>query len=326
MNSFKPHPLLRGGQLQTLAGQLLPKPPPPAPYETLCVTLPDGDRTNLHINHATRLADSPQAPAPVAVLMHGLGGCSESTYILRITRKLNELGYSVVRFNHRGCGHGAGQLARGIYHAGRIEDLHASLVAVATRFPNRAILPVAFSLSGNILLKLLGDRTALRDLSACTRAMAVCPPVDLEQCSLALDHRSNWHIDRYYTTRLIATAREQHRRFPDGPPPVFPKMMSLRIFDDVYTAPKAGFKNRSAYYDGSSAKHVAHALSTQTTILAAADDPIIPVESFAGVRFSSAVELRMEESGGHMGFIGARLTAFGDRRWMDEAVVDWVRG
>ncbi len=319
MKPFEPHPFLPGGQLQTLAGQLMPKPAPLAAFETLAVALTDGDRTGLHVNLPER-----DGGGAVVVLLHGLGGSSGSTYVVRLTAKLNALGFPVVRFNHRGCGAGDAALARGIYHAGRVEDVHAGLIAVARRFPGRKVLPVAFSLSANMLLKLLGDGTAMRDLGACAQAMAVCPPVDLELCSRALDARGNWHIDRYYTSRLLATVKARQGLFPEAREPEFPRKMTLRIFDEVYTAPRAGFKDRDAYYDGSSSKHVAHAVTTPTTILAAANDPIIPKESFAGVRFSSAVRLRMERSGGHMGFIAATPTAYGDLRWMDEAVVDWV--
>lgn len=319
MKPFSPHPLLRGGQLQTLAGQLMPKPPPPAPYETMSVALEDGDRILLHVNLPER-----DAGGPVVVLLHGLGGCSESTYVLRITAKLNALGMPAARFNHRGCGKGGEGLARGIYHAGRAPDVHAALAAVAARFPGRKVLPAAFSLSANMLLKLLGDRTAMAALPSVSAAMAVCPPVDLELCSQALDARVNWHIDRYYTQRMLAEAHAKHANFPGDPAPQFPRRMTLRLFDEMYTAPRGGFKNRDHYYDGSSARHVAHAIERQTLVLAAADDPIIPVESFLRTTFSSAVELRLETDGGHMGFIAKHPTAYGDLRWMDEAVVDWA--
>lgn len=85
MHPFVPHPLLRGGQLQTVAGQLLGRAPPPGPHTVDTVTLSDGDRLLLHVDAPLPTVT---AKAPVVLLMHGLGGSSESAYILRIAAKL----------------------------------------------------------------------------------------------------------------------------------------------------------------------------------------------------------------------------------------------
>ncbi len=303
--------------MQTFAGQLLTPPAPPSSYEVIEVALEDGDRLLLH-------ADGVSGTKPVVVLFHGLGGSSESSYMLRLSFKLTALGHPVVRFNHRGCGAGGEALAAGIYHAGRAADLAAALAAVGGRFPGAQVQAVGFSLSANMLLKLLADQKAMRALPHVTRALAVCPPVDLEMCSVALDSRRNRVIDRYYTRRMIATAHAKKRAFPAGPAPEFPRRMTLRLFDEVYTAPRAGFPSRKHYYEAASSKHNLFTIGVPTTVLAAADDPIIPEASFAGVRWSSAVAFQLTRTGGHMGFIAARRTRFGDLRWMDLAVVEWV--
>jgi len=313
--------MLPGGQLQTLAGQLLGPSIQLQQATDELVSLPGGDQLLLHLN-APRPAATPRAP--VVLLMHGLGGCSESTYVKRITDRLTGRGYTVARFNHRGCGRGAERLARGIYHAGRTEDLAAALAHLGTRYPGRPLLVAAFSLSANLLLKHLGDAGIQGRESLIERALAVCPPVDLERCSQALSARHNRHIDLFYTRRLMAVANTRSQLFPELGPAAFPRRMNLRLFDELYTAPQAGYSSRAEYYDRASARHVVHAIRTPTLVLAAADDPIIPEHSFAGVRFSDAVTIQMERSGGHMGFIAAKPTRFGDRRWMDGAVVDWV--
>ncbi len=314
--SFIPHRLLRGGQLQTLGGQL-PSPVKLAPPLAERVTLADGDQLVLLLNLPRVLAPG----RPAVLLMHGLGGSSESSYIQRLTAKLNAQGVAVARFNHRGCGPGGAALARQIYHAGRTEDLAAVLAYLAARWPQELAV-VAFSLSGNLLLRYLGDGDLAHPGLA--RAMAVCPPVDLERCSLALAGRGNFHIDAYYTRRLLATAKERHQLFPEQALPPFPSRMNLRLFDELYTAPLGGFASRDSYYERSSAQHKLRHIKVPTLILAAADDPIIPPASFAGQTLSSTTTLRLEKSGGHMGFIAHRPTRFGDRRWMDEAVVDWL--
>lgn len=322
LSPFIPHPWLRGGQAQTLAGQVMTGAKTPRTYGVERVTLPDGDQLLLHVD----LPANPDKDSsrPLVLLMHGLGGSSESSYILRIGAKLNALGYEVVRFNHRGCGRGGESLARQIYHAGRREDLAATLDYLRDRSPGRDVLVVAFSLSANLLLRFLGEARDSHAHPNLQRAMAVCPPIDLEACSQALDARANKHIDVYFTRRLVATAHARASLFEDHGPVAFPQKMTLRLFDELYTAPRAGFRSRSQYYDQSSARHVTNRIATPTLILAAADDPIIPPASFVGVQLSGAVRFQLEPSGGHMGFISARPTRFGDRRWMDVAVIDWI--
>lgn len=320
---FDPHPLIPGGHVQTLAGNVFAGTPVPVPYDSVHVPLPDGDRLVIHIN-APRMAIPADAHKPTVLLLHGLGGSSESSYIIRITKKLNARGYTAVRFNHRGCGTGSDGLARQIYHAGRVEDVDACVAHLHTMWPEKKLLLVGFSLSGNMLLRYMGERNPKRTAPNVLQALAVCPPVDLEQCSLALTRRNNWHLDRYYTTQLLKTAAARVRAFPDAPRVEFPQKMNLRLFDELYTAPQGGFKSRDAYYDASSSKHYLHAIDLPTLVLAATDDPIIPARGFEEANFSAATTVRVEKAGGHMGFIGAKTTADGDRRWMDALVLAWV--
>lgn len=328
--TFTPHPLLVGGHLQTIGGQLLGANPRADPYEVEVLTLPDGDQVVLHINRPLTNPNSDltrRAEKPIVLMLHGLGGCSESAYILRIARRLTKLGHVVVRFNHRGCGLGGAALARHIYHAGRGEDVAALIQYAHARWPHHPLLVAGFSLSANMLLRWLGQHDTLRVAPQLMGALAICPPIDLELCSRALARKDNWHIDRYYTRSLIRTARFRQRLFAGSETDlVFPPKMSLRLFDELYTAPRAGFNSRDDYYERSSARGSVHRIVTPTVVLAAADDPIIPAATFDRVNWSSAVTFRMERSGGHMGFISRRLTAWGDRRWMDAFVVEWVRG
>src|SRR5690606_27240070 len=122
---------------------------------------------------------------------------------------------------------------------GRVEDLAASLAHLAGRWPGHPYVVCAFSLSGNILLRYLGE-LGHAPPPGLRAAMAVCPPVDLEQCSLALASPINAPIDRYYTRRLVATAKLRQRLALESRPLSLPRRLNLRIFDDVYTAPRAG--------------------------------------------------------------------------------------
>ena len=314
---FIPHRLLFNGQLQTIVAHSFASPPVLGRYEVDTVTLPDGDQINLHI-------DRPDvAKKHVILLLHGLGGSSESDYMLRISAKLNSLGYPVIRFNHRGCGVGGSSLARSIYHAGRGQDIDSALTHIQKTWPDYKVSVAAFSLSANMLLKYLADYSESSSSKGLYRALAVCPPVDLEMCSIAISSRKNLHLDMYYTRKLIRAAYEKKTLFPDTPDVLFPRGTNLRSFDDIYTAKIGGFKSRDDYYAHSSAKPVLSKISVQTGVILAEDDPIIPKQSFENVKYSSSTGVYSTPFGGHMGFVNDKPTMWGDRWWMDESVINF---
>src|SRR5262245_34195822 len=117
---FEPHPLLRGGDVQTIAGRYLPgrRIQLHSTYHELA--LEDGDRLALLESIPAGWSEG----APAAVLVHGLSGCARAPYVVRLADRLVRLGVRVVRMNLRGAGAGFG-LARGIYHSGRSEDVRA---------------------------------------------------------------------------------------------------------------------------------------------------------------------------------------------------------
>lgn len=318
-NPFTPLGLLPNGQIQTIVAHLIAHPPLLRDTAIETVSLSDGDRINLHLNHPKGTAKR-----HFMVLLHGLGGSCESDYILRITAKLNALGYPVIRFNHRGCGPGGAEIARSIYHAGRTADLEDALRHIKATWRDYKISLAAFSLSANMLLRYLGDYSESGIARSLERAIAVCPPINLEDCSLAISSRRNLHLDMYYTRRLVKAAREKKRLFPDIEDVRFPLTVNLRLFDEIYTARIGGFASRDDYYTRSSAHPVLPRINTDTAIIYAEDDPIIPPRAFHTAKFSNSTQIGGFKYGGHMGFVSAHPTKWGDRWWMDETVIDWL--
>jgi predicted alpha/beta-fold hydrolase len=237
-----------------------------------------------------------------------------------------------VRANHRGCGPAHLDKAREIYHSGRTGDLDAALRWVDSKWPGRRTLVVGYSFSANLLLRYLGAGThAAEGVTAgikppphVSKALAICPPIDLEMCSHALLAARNWHIHRYLTYHITKQARAREGRRKIGKPVHLPHRLDLRTFDQIYTAPLAGFASREDYYAQCSAKGVLSDIAIPTTILAAEDDPIVPSRIFGDAPLAAAVRLNVVPGGGHLGFIDRRVTKLGDRRWLDAQVVEWA--
>ena len=324
---FRPHPLLRSGHAQTLAGCYLPGFSIPERALQHRVELADGDQIVLHEDEPNPQAlqtGSSRNHRKTALLIHGLGGSHRSGYLQRCMHKLTSRGIRVYRMDHRGCGAGVG-LARYPVHAGRSEDVGAALEFILRRDEDASVAVVAFSMGANMLLKLLGElgELAPRRLIG---AMAVGPPIDLLECSRNLCNGYGWVYDRAFVTGLLRAAKVRRRHVPDGHHlPLTARPRNLFDFDETYTAPISGYAGAEDYYARASAGPLLKHIRVPTVVVAAADDPIIPVGSFERASYSADTKLAVTAGGGHLGFIGAPK-ADPDRRWLDWRIVEWIEG
>jgi predicted alpha/beta-fold hydrolase len=315
---FRPHPLVMGGDMQTIAAVYLPQRGHVYGAKQHRLALDDGDQLVLHDD----CPPSWHAGDRVALLMHGLAGCHQSGYMVRIASKLAARGVRVFRLDLRGCGAGFG-LARWPYHSGRIEDAVAAIKFIEQLCPGSPVSLVGFSLSGNIALKLCGElgESACAGLSDC---LAICPPIDLRACSARLGARRNRLYDRHFVRMLLGQLQEKHRRLADAPGAEYAhRPRTLFEFDDTFTAPICGFGNAENYYRTASSAPGLKNIRLPTRIIAAKDDPMIPSEVFRNTAASSSVDVRIAEGGGHLGFL-ARRGDDPDTRWIDWRVVDWI--
>jgi predicted alpha/beta-fold hydrolase len=139
---------------------------------------------------------------------------------------------------------------------------------------------------------------------------AVSPPLDLGECADALERRENRVYQRYFMVMLAEAYRRRHRARPD----LFPAgreagLRTVREYDDVITAPFGGYTGAVDYYTRSSAGPWLESVERPTLVLAAADDPMIPVESVEKWP-TGRVRREITPTGGHVGFVG-RSTAPG---------------
>lgn len=315
---FVPHPLVRGGHMQTIVGRFWPGPNLPLPSEHHLVDAGDGDRLSV-------LVSDPEGGlppgGPVAVLVHGLAGSAEAPYLTRLAARLRSYGVRTVRMNLRNAGAGFG-LARGVYHAGRTDDLRAVVEWAGVRASGSPVAMVGFSLGGNLVLKLAAELN--HDPSPCVDAViAANPPVDLERCCLELARPSNRAYDRNFTRFLIAEMTRLHAAVPELGPLDLKGVKTLYEFDEAYTAPRNDFRDVQDYYGRSSSARFIPKIRVDGLVVHAADDPFIPAECFTAVSFPERLALEMKPSGGHLGYVG-RSARGGVVRWLDGRVADWL--
>jgi predicted alpha/beta-fold hydrolase len=254
----------------------------------------------------------------IVLLVHGLGGCHRSGYMLRLGRRFVKHGLRVLRMDLRGVGAGA-MLARKTYHGGRSDDLRAVALDIHHENPASPVVLVGMSLGGNLVLKLAGEAGA-NALPGLHAVAAVAPPIDLSLCSVMLARLPFY--DNYFARQLVKQVRLHQRHFPDLVLPRFPRRPTMRQFDELCTAPRWGFADAADYYCRASALPVLVNLRVPAFVLTARDDPFIAVEPFESLSLRPNVEVHIARHGGHLGFLGS--DGAGGFRWGERQVADWV--
>ncbi len=314
MTPFRPLPLLGNPHLQTVLGHVLAGARLTFPSRPARVALADGDALAIHDTTPRHW----HRGGPVAVLVHGLGGCHDSPYVRRVTQQLALGAARVIRVDLRGCGAGA-RLARRFFCAACSDDLRAVLEYVHARLPDSPLLLAGFSLGGGIVLKLAGE-AADRPVAGLCAVASVAAPLDLVRCSTMLERLPFY--DTFFVRNLVRQVRELECRVPDLTPVRFPRRLTVRQFDDLYTAPRWGFAGVRDYYEKASALPWVGRIRVPAFLLTARDDPFIAVESFEDLAPSNHVERHIAPRGGHLGFLGS--DGRGGLRWAERQVADWL--
>ena len=316
---FQPARGLSSPHVQTAWAWFFPSLLPLAGTIERRLRLDDGDLVVMH-------DDCPQGwrrGDHVVLMLHGLGGSHRSGYMVRLAARLQQRCVRSFRMDHRGCGAGT-SLAKYPYHAGRVEDLAAAVHMIERLCPGSPISLAGFSLSGNLLLRYLGELGASLPLSL-FRAVAVCPPIDLQHCSSMLNaSRMGQRYDLYFARMLVRQLANSTQWREDVPlASVLRQPRRLYDFDELYTAPASGFESADHYYDRASSKPLISQIRVHTTILAAKDDPVVSTQAFRGLQLPPNVTMCLTQHGGHLGFVG-RSGVDPDRRWMDWRLLDWL--
>jgi predicted alpha/beta-fold hydrolase len=314
---FEPHPWLPSGHAQTVAGRYLGCGDLRLGAADREIMLEDGDRLLVLETIPAGWTEG----NPAAVLVHGLAGCAQSPYVVRSARRLVQLGVRVLRMNLRGAGRGFG-LARGIYHAGRSDDLRWVINWLARRAPLSPIALIGFSLGANLALKLAAE-AASRQVDGLDCVLAANPPIDLTACAEAMRRLENrlydWNFARWLRSQVVRL----HRHFPDLGPTGLKHVRSIFEFDDRYTAPRNGFSSALDYYARTSALPLIPRISVPGLVIHAVDDPFIPAEPFLRARFPANLRFELISHGGHLGYVSRHLLQ-GDRRWLDARLAAWL--
>ncbi|HEU4411100.1 MAG TPA: alpha/beta fold hydrolase [Polyangiaceae bacterium] len=295
---FAPPWWLRNAHVQTL-GAAVPPLPRAAPVR------PDEGTVALASGEALlRTAWWQPEPRPALLLVHGLGGSSQSAYIRHGLWHAYRAGYHAAAVTLRGSGPG-GPLARSLYHAGLTEDLEATLAWLASQPRVRGVGLIGFSLGGQVSLRLVSAPAPAPPPVA--GLVTVSTPFDLEAAATHIDHWRQAPYRFYMLRALVANALALAARAPERVPASPARLRALRTiraYDDEVIAPMHGFGGARAYYDAVACGPWLDRVRVPTLCLYAADDPMVPASTLRPFvkHASELVTFRETAQGGHVGF------------------------
>jgi hypothetical protein len=299
---FTPTPYttrFRNGHWQTIHAWAAPRrfPRLPEAQARYFDTAPDA-RVLAHCHWHARRTNH-----PTLLLLHGLEGSSSVHYMRGMADKAWAAGWNVVRLNQRNCG-GTEHLSRGLYHSGLTHDPRVVLETLVEEDGLPSVAVAGYSLGGNLALRLAGEAGDGR-LPQLRAVCAVSPTMDLAVCVQALERRSNYPYQWNFVRNLKARMRRKAAVYPgDFPLEPLGRIWTIRQFDEAYTAPHHGFRDAADYYHRASALRVVDRIRVPTLILAADNDPFVPVGPFGddAVRRNPCITTVVTTGGGHCAF------------------------
>jgi hypothetical protein len=194
----------------------------------------------------------------------------------------------------------------------------AALAASRAEAPGERHVAIGFSLSGNALL-LAAARGLAPHLAG---LVAVNPPVDIARASRDIRRGLSRLYELRFVHRLRRAIGERERDGLLARSCAIPRAASLMEFDDLYTAPEAGFADGADYYRRCSSLPLLADITTPGAIVTAADDPFVDPRAYEYAALGDRLTLHIEACGGHVAYLERRGALFG--RWLDGALVHYV--
>lgn len=237
----------------------------------------------------------------LVILLHGWEGSVQSSYVLHTGTRLLADGFDVFRLNFRDHGE-THHLNPELFHSCRIDEVLGAVRAISQQHAQLPLAIAGFSLGGNFAL-----RVALRAEVAgipLRYALAVCPAISPSDAMDAIE-RAPWFYETYFLRKWRRSLERKQRAFPRSELLSIEDLRgTLRELTRALVLRHTNFESLEDYFDGYCVAGDRLApLRVPTTIITAADDPVIPVAQFHALQLPDCVELDIAPTGGHCGFI-----------------------
>eukprot|EP00887_Chlorella_sp_A99_P007801 scaffold20.g7801.t1 len=284
----------------------------------------------------TRARVAPRRPqrlpddAPVLILLPGLTGGSEDSYVQHAVVHARETGFRAIVFNSRGTSESPVTTAQ-FYSASFTGDLRNVVAHVGARYPRSLLLAAGWSLGANILTRYLElPQGTLREVlgggfnrvydANLARALRRIYAQHHALFEAAADAGAKPTIPT--PTRARGLAARWRAAFQAD---LALRARSIREFDDAITRIAFDWPSVDAYYEGSSSSLVVPDIRIPLLVIQAEDDPIAPKEAipFDALRANPNCLLCLTPTGGHLGWCSGPDGPTG-APWTDRPVQEFI--
>lgn len=296
-SEYKPSTIFKNGFISTVYSGIIRKVKSiPFKHSRERLELSDGDFLDLDWDYSKAKTEK------LLILLHGLEGSSERSYMTGSGKLFNSNDFDVLRVNFRGCSGEVNSKYRS-YHSGATEDLKEIIEFVLTLQKYQKVFLKGFSLGGNVILKYLGENEDLpKEIKG---AVAISVPCNLEGSARSLVQFKNIPFAIRFKRSLLKRLREKQKKFPDKVSSAeINKIKTLIDFDDIYTSKAHGFESAEDYYSKSSSLQFLPNISVPTLIINALNDSFLSKECYPikEAKENKNLYLEMPKYGGHVGF------------------------
>ena len=243
-----------------------------------------------------------QPDRPLIMIIPGWLGSANSSYVLSSATELAKAGYATARINLRDHGDTA-HLNEGMFNSALIDEVVALVSRLITQYGAAGAGVLGYSLGGNFALRVA---RALPGLST----LAICPAIAPGATMYRIDRSAVYQ--RYFVQKWRRVWREKQLAFPNtydfgGAL----KLNTVGALTDYFVRYHSDFSSTAEYFQ-------AYDLSMQALrgveahILAANDDPIIPVSQYDDL--PDSLTFHSTPRGGHGGYLDSwRLSSWADK-------------
>ena len=214
-------------------------------------------------------------------------------------------GYGVFRLNFRDHGD-THHLNRELFHSCRIDEVTAAVGDVANRYDRWPLSLLGYSLGGNFALR-VAARSA-REAFELSRVVAICPVVDPAHSMNSLE-QSPGVYRRYFMRKWRRSLQRKQALYPEDIHVDAWMQLDMRALTARLVEEYTEFATVEDYFQGYSiAGDLLRHVSVDCRIIAAADDPVIPVADFRDLPSDKNLRIKIFEHGGHCGFVDSLIS------------------
>ncbi len=249
--------------------------------------------------------------AGLAILIHGWEGSVHSSYLQSTGGRMYQEGWDVFRLNLRDHGDSHG-LNQELFHSCRIDEVVNAVKFVLQDHAPKQCLIGGFSLGGNFAL-----RVAKRLPDQFQFVFSICPPLVPKNSLIAIE-QSLWIYHSYFLLKWTKSLQLKQKLFPERYNFASWRGLTIRQLTERLVLEHTDYPSVDDYLNGYAiGGDRLMDLPMPTLLVAAKDDPVIPVEDFYQLQKPANLELEVLDHGGHCGFLSnLKLESWVEERLM----------